>query len=95
VESTLLPEIREVYQHEVKNFVDNGRTDKVAELKRNLSLLRDEEARLGRLLITGKVTETTFEQLRVEWQEKVKLAERNIYDLERETTLHFDDLDVA
>ncbi|MCJ7532358.1 MAG: hypothetical protein MUO64_15175, partial [Anaerolineales bacterium] len=31
----------------------------------------------------------------MEWQEKVKLAERNIYDMERETTLHFDDLDVT
>jgi len=50
---------------------------------------------LGRLVITEKITEGTYDQLRKEWKEKQRNIEANIADLERETTIHLDDLDVA
>ena len=67
----------------------------MAELSRRMSQLRAEEARLGRLLITGRMTEETYDQLRAEWLEKLHHAEANLADLERETAEYLDDLDVA
>jgi hypothetical protein len=50
---------------------------------------------LGRLLIIGKLSENAYDQLREEWREKVRGAERILTDVERESALHLDDLDAA
>ena len=65
------------------------------EVRSRISQLRQEEARLGRLLVTGKLSEAAYDQLREEWSEKIQNAERILADIERETTLYLDDLDAA
>ena len=96
IPTDLLPAIRKIYQSQIKETTDeNNRERKRAELKRQLSQLGEEEARLGRLLITDKISEGTYEQLRKEWQEKKRNLEAKIVDLNRETTLHLDDLEIA
>ena len=61
------------------------------EKKRRLSGLREEEARLGRLYITGKIGKKTYEQLRKEWQIKLRKIEINISDTERISRIPLDD----
>lgn len=96
IPTSLLPTIRQVYQSQLKEKSDQENRDKrMAELKRQLSQLGEEEARLGRLLITEKISEETYDQLRKEWQEKQRNVETDIAELNRETTKHFDDLEIA
>ncbi len=95
VDPTKIPAIRKVYQSEIKSMTHENRDETIAGLRRQLVKLKDEEGRLGRLLITDKITEATYNQLRKEWQEKVQRIEISIADLERETLVHVDDLDVA
>ncbi|MBN1536911.1 MAG: recombinase family protein [Anaerolineales bacterium] len=95
VDPTKIPAIRKLYQFEIKNVTHDNREETIDGLKRQLTRLKDEEGRLGRLLITNKISETTYDQLRKEWQEKIQRMEINIADLERETLVRVDDLDVA
>ena len=65
------------------------------ELKRRVSLLREGEVRLGRLLMNGEICEESYSQLRKEWQEKVRQAEANLRDLEQHLIQNLNDLDIA
>jgi site-specific DNA recombinase len=91
----IIPTLREVYQKSVKHITQDSREEKFSDLKRRVTQLREEEARLGRLLITGKISEEVFDQLRLEWQEKIRNAEISLIEMEREAKTYFDDLDVA
>jgi len=95
VDPGLVPAIREVYQFQVREASHNDRNDKSVEVKHRLTKLQNEEARLGRLFITCKIREDTYDQLRAEWQEKFRHAKANLADLERDNALRLDDLDAA
>jgi hypothetical protein len=82
-------------EKEVKKATTNGREAKIAETNRQLSQLKDEEARLGRLYITGKIGGETYNQLRNEWQKKLRRLELSLVELERDASLHLDDRDAA
>jgi len=91
----LLPEIRQIYRTQISQAKQVERDAKLAKLKREVSRFKEEEARLGRLFITGKLSEDTYGRLRSEWQEKKHNAERYLGEMEKETSLCLDDLDVA
>jgi len=95
IEPELIPEIRKAYKFEIKSSTSEERETRLTELKRQLAQLREEEARLGRLLITNMISEETYFQLRKEWQEKQRNITAKIADLERETNFCLDDLDAA
>lgn len=95
VNPSLLPGIQKIYREQVSKVASEDREDKQSELQRKIKQLREEETRLGRLFITGKITEASYEKLRNEWQEKVRHAEANLKDLERNMKRYVDDLDLA
>ncbi len=95
VNTELLVPIREQYQAQLNQVATVNREDKLAALGRRLSQLREEEAHLARLLITGKISEETFERLQGEWQEKRRNIQTEMADLEREAAMCIDDLDAA
>jgi hypothetical protein len=95
VDAKRIPLIRDTYTKEVKKASRDDRENKLTEYRRQLVQLRDEEARLGRLLISNKISEDTYDQLRKEWQEKQRAIQIKIMDLERETNMCLDDLDAA
>lgn len=95
VDPELIPAIRSIYEAEVKKVSNNDRETRVSELTHQRSQLKDEEARLGRLYITGKMSEETYNQLRREWQEKLRHLELTLAEFEREVSFHLDDLDAA
>ncbi len=90
-----VPVIQKVYQTQIKKVTHEDRDETIAGLQRQLFRVKDEENQLGRLLITNKISEEAYDQLRKEWQEKVHRIELNIADLERETLVRVDDLDAA
>jgi hypothetical protein len=83
-----------VRQH-VMEVTQHDRDAKLIDMKRQLSGLQAEEARLGRLYITEKINEETYDQLRKEWQVKLRSVELNITEMEREARIFIDDLDFA
>jgi len=91
----LIPSIQDIYVRQVKQISENKTENQLSEVKRRHTMLKEEEARLARLLVTGKITEETYDKLRPEWLEKLHQVEENIADLQREVNLFKDDLDVA
>ncbi len=95
VDQDVMPGIRQVYQSQIAKVTETDRSSKSTELRRRMSQLKDEESKLGRLYIGGKITEDSYDQLRLEWLEKVRHAEVALSNLERDTTRYLDDLDLA
>lgn len=90
-----LPVIREIYRQQIAGLTQTDREAKLASLSRRLAQLREEEARLGRLLITEKMSEETYDRLRAEWREKLRLTETSLANLECDAARYLDDLDTA
>ena len=95
VDREMLPRIREAYSNDVREKSREGLEANISERKRRISELRQEEAKLGRLFITDKISEETYNQLRLEWREKIQTAERLLEDIKRDTENYLDDLDAA
>ena len=95
IDQAKVPLIQKVYQAQIRKITHEDREETIAGLQRQLSRLKAEESQLGRLLITNKISEEAYDQLRKEWQEKVQRIEVSIADLERETLVRIDDLDAA
>lgn len=95
VDSALIPAIRNIYESEVRKITTSDRDVKLSGLNRQLSQLKEEEARLGRLFITEKISEEVYSKLRSEWQEKLRHVELTLAELEHDATVHLDDLDTA
>lgn len=53
--------IQRLYQAEIKKVTHDDRDKSIASLRQQLSRLRDEERRLGRLVITNKISEETYD----------------------------------
>lgn len=67
VDPELVPKIREVYQKLLKKIFKGDKANLLQQLKRKQATLKEEEARLGRLAISRKITEDTYDQLHSEW----------------------------
>ena len=67
----------------------------LADLKKQSTQLKEEEARLGRLFVSGKISEDAYGQLHAEWQEKLRNVELSLAEMEREPKTYLNDLDIA
>jgi len=95
VDPELIQTIREIYQIEIQSNSNNGKGNLLTDLRKQTTEFMEEEARLGRLYITGKISEKAYEQLHSEWQEKLRNNELTITEMEREPKIHINDLDLA
>ena len=95
IDSDVVSEIRKIYQTEIQKVTSKDKEETLYQLKRKLHLLKKEEANLGRLLITGKISEEAYDKLRVEWQEKILNLRMKIEEMDFDAGKYFDDLEVA
>jgi len=95
VDPDLIQPIRDIYKSQIQNTKQIDWEAKIIDIKRKISGLKEEEARLGRLYITGKMSEETYDRLYAEWQEKLRNKELSLVEMESESIKHFDDLDMA
>ena len=95
VNPELIPTIKEIYRTEIQSQSTEGKGNILSDLRKQTTELKEEEARLGRLYITGKITEKAYEQLHSEWQEKLRNNELTMAEMEREPKIHINDLDLA
>jgi len=63
-------------------------------LKNRLVHLQQEEAKLGRMVVVGKLSDETYDQLREEWREKVRTIKIHIKELEFEASKYLDNLEL-
>jgi len=87
--------IQEIYRNQIKQATQSDKNETLETLKRKLSALKNEEARLGRLFMTGKINEDAYDQLRTEWHEKTLQLQIKIEEIKFDATQYLDDLDVA
>ena len=90
-----IPAIRDKYQSQIKQFTYEDKAEILQQLHHKLASLKEEEARLGRLLISGKISENAYDQLRIEWHEKNLNTQLKIQELEFDASRYLDDLEVA
>jgi len=95
VDPQLIPAIRNIYKSDIQKTTAEDQGRQIIELRKRLSMLKDEEARLGRLYITDKISDVAYKQLHSEWQEKLRNAELQLVELEREPSIHINDLEMA
>lgn len=95
VSQNRLPAIREEYRMQITKFKDKDLEFQTKKIQVQLSELRKEEARLGRLFITGKISEEAYNQLRVEWQDNIRNTEARLNEAERNVSAIMVDLDMA
>ena len=95
IEQQCIQEIRETYQSQLKRVTQDERANSLKQLRKKLAELQEEEIRLGRLVITGQISEDSYSQLRLEWNEKTINVQRKIEELEFDASRYLDDLEVA
>jgi len=95
IKPEIVPKIQKIYQNEIRKATSDNKEETIDQLKRKLFLLKEEEANLGRLLITGKISEEAYDKLRTEWQEKTLHLLKRIGEMEFDASKYLDDLEVA
>jgi len=95
VDPELAPEIQDAYHSQINRVTRKDREKTLDSLNRRFSALKEEEARLGRLFMTGQISEEIYAKLRSEWYEKKIHTQLKIEELEIDLTQYLDDLEVA
>lgn len=95
VSSNRLPAIREEYRSQITKFKEKDQEVQTKKMQTQLAALKNEEARLGRLFITGKISEEAYNQLRIEWQDNIRNTESRLSEAERNISVLMVDLDMA
>jgi len=95
IDPETIPGIREIYQNEIRKLTSENKAETINQMKRTLLILKEEEANLGRLLITGKISEEAYDKLRSEWQEKTLNLSVKIEEMEFDARKYLDDLEIA
>lgn len=87
--------LKELYKTQVIKKMSDDAEIQTKKFQAKLGLLKNEEARLGRLYITEKISENTYNQLRTEWQDNIRSIELKIAEAQRDTNSVLVDLDLA
>jgi hypothetical protein len=95
IDPEIIPIIREVYQTEIRSITGENKEGTLEQLKRQLTLLKEEEGNLGRIFMTNKISEETYDKLYAEWQEKALNLRMKIEEMEIDLSTYLDDLEVA
>ncbi|MBN8638042.1 MAG: recombinase family protein [Anaerolineae bacterium] len=95
VDPDLMPLIRAAYTHELAENLGYLRPDEKEQIKLALKAVDDEEARTVRLLAAGKITETIWESLWSEWQDRRRKLRVTLETLDQNRAFHIDNLDAA
>jgi len=95
VDPELMPIIRSAYTHELAQKLGYLRPDEKEQIRAALKSIDDEEGRTVRLLAAGKITETVWEGLWAEWQDRRKQLRQTLDTLDQDRAFHIDNLDAA
>jgi DNA invertase Pin-like site-specific DNA recombinase len=91
----LLPEARRLYAAEVRDAVEISLEQRVANLRRELSDLLEQEKQYARLYAQGRLSDAAYDALAVEVRADIARAQLNLSHVERTAGDRIQDLDHA
>src|SRR5690606_24799063 len=91
----LLPSIREEYKRDVANQVSNNNPKQKSDFEAALKAIDEEEARAARLFASGKITESVWDNLWAEWQDRRNVVRSSLAALEANSEYHINNLEDA
>lgn len=95
VDPCLLPAIRAVYTQDVAGKLGHLRPDERAELEATLKLVDEEENRTARLFAAGKISESVWESMWHEWQDRRSRVRSALATLAEQQETHLENLETA
>ena len=95
IDPVLHPSIQETYTKQLKKMTQDDHEKSLKQLEKRFSELKQEEARLGRLFMTGEINEDIYKQLRSEWSDKSLSVQRKIDEMKFDMSNNLNDLEVA
>ncbi len=95
VDPELIPIIRASYTYELAEQLGHLRPDERVQLEAALKAVDDEESRMARLFASGKISDSIWENLWTEWQDRRIQLRRSLAMLDQEREVHINNLDVA
>jgi|GEM_PF-1983709 len=95
VDPELIPSIRVAYTQDLAAKLGYLKPDQKEELRASLKLIDEEEARMVRLLASGRISEGVWDGLWREWQDRRSQIHKTLDLLEKDRAFHIDNLDAA
>jgi len=95
VDPALIPAIQKYYMDEVAHQMGHSTSTERQGLDAALKAIDEEEARALRLFVAGKITESVWDGLWREWQDRRQTLRENREAAERDSEYHIDNLDAA
>lgn len=95
VDPDLIPLIRTSYTHELAQRLGHLKPDEKLRLETALKAVDEEEARMARLFASGKITDTVWNNLWAEWQDRRYKLRQSLETVQQEQRFHINNLDAA
>ena len=95
VDPYLIPHIRAVYTQDVAEKMGHLRPDEREQLENALKAIEEEETRMARLYATGKISDSVWDGMWREWQDRRTQIRFTMDSLESQNEIHITNLDTA
>lgn len=95
IDPELIPLIRMSYTHELAEKLGHLRPDERLQLQSALKAVDEEESRMARLFASGKITESVWDNLWAEWQDRRHKLRWSLETVDQEREIHINNLDTA
>jgi len=95
VDPELVPLIRAAYTHDITERLGHLRPSDRARLEAELKAIDGEESRIARLLASGKITESVWNNLWEEWQDRRRTLRHSLDGVAQQVDTHIAHLDQA
>jgi site-specific DNA recombinase len=89
------PQIRAVYTRDVAEMLGHLRPDERTHIQESLKAVDEEEGRMARLYAAGKITETIWDSLWREWQDRRNKIRGILDSVQQHQETHIKNLDAA
>ncbi len=90
-----IPQLQTLYREHVSRLSGPNRAKQVEQLRERIRQLKEEESDLARLLLKKRISQNIYDKLRKEWRETLLHKQRELEQIERETSVYLNDLDAA
>jgi DNA invertase Pin-like site-specific DNA recombinase len=95
VDDRLLPVIRDAYSREIAENLGRLRPSDKQQIQSALKEIDEEEGRALRLFSAGKISETVWDAMWTEWQDRRRTLRDNLENLSNSANVHIEHLDDA
>jgi DNA invertase Pin-like site-specific DNA recombinase len=95
VDPELIPLIRASYTHELAQKLGHLGPDEKLQIEAALKAVDEEEARMARLFASGKITDSVWDNLWAEWQDRRYRLRQSLETLQQQQEFHIQNLDTA